>query len=184
MKKGTVHLGSAHTTARPARPSGPAPLGISARVGWNRGGKNSPRRRWLTGQIRPVGSRWSAGKRPGSNPGRRWSRFGAKSGGRLTVVGSRRRWRLMDGCAGEGGRPAVIGSVGEVGEHLRARAMLLAGSTGPEEHRRRRLIVAGEARKRSQWWASSGAGGPRCELERSAMRGGEGGGSGSHFRRR
>jgi hypothetical protein len=38
MKKDTVHLGSAHTTAGPARPSGPAPLGISARYRRNRGG--------------------------------------------------------------------------------------------------------------------------------------------------
>jgi hypothetical protein len=38
MKKDTVHLGSAHTTAGPARPSSPAPLGISARYRRNRGG--------------------------------------------------------------------------------------------------------------------------------------------------
>jgi hypothetical protein len=37
MKKGTPHLGSAHSTARPARPSGPAPLGISARDRRNKG---------------------------------------------------------------------------------------------------------------------------------------------------
>jgi hypothetical protein len=43
-----------------------------------------------------------------------------------------------EGCAGVGGWPAVVGSVGEVGDHLRARVMLLVGSTGPEEHRRRR----------------------------------------------
>jgi hypothetical protein len=42
------------------------------------------------------------------------------------------------------GRPVVVGSVDEVGEHLRARAMLLAGTTGPEECRRRRSTVAGE----------------------------------------
>jgi hypothetical protein len=36
-----------------------------------------------------------------------------------------------------GGRPAVVGSVGEVGEHLRARAMLRVGWMGPEEHQRR-----------------------------------------------
>jgi hypothetical protein len=47
------------------------------------------------------------------------------------MVGSQRRWRSVEGCAGEGGRPAVVDSVGEVGEHLRARAMLLAVSTGP-----------------------------------------------------
>jgi hypothetical protein len=38
MKKGTVHLGSAHSTARPARPSGPTPLGISVRGRRNTGG--------------------------------------------------------------------------------------------------------------------------------------------------
>jgi hypothetical protein len=43
------------------------------------------------------------------------------------------------------GRPVFVGSVDEVGEHLRGRAMLLAGSTGLEEHRRRRSTVAGEA---------------------------------------
>jgi hypothetical protein len=37
------------------------------------------------------------------------------------------------------------GSIGEVGEHLRARAMLLAGSMGPKEHRRRRSTVVGGA---------------------------------------
>jgi hypothetical protein len=61
------------------------------------------------------------------------------------VVGSWRRWQSMDGCADEGGRPTVVGLVGEVSEHLRAWATLLAGSTGPEEHRRRRSTVAGEA---------------------------------------
>jgi hypothetical protein len=38
MKKGTVHVGSAHRTARPARTSDPAPLGISARDQRNKGG--------------------------------------------------------------------------------------------------------------------------------------------------
>jgi hypothetical protein len=38
MKKGTVHMGSAHRTARLARPGGPAPLGISACDRRNRGG--------------------------------------------------------------------------------------------------------------------------------------------------
>jgi hypothetical protein len=61
------------------------------------------------------------------------------------VAGSRRRWWLVEGCAGVGGQPTVVGSVGEVGEHLRARVTLLAGSTGPEEHWRRRSTVAGEA---------------------------------------
>jgi hypothetical protein len=44
----------------------------------------------------------------------------------------------VEGCASERGPPVVVGSVGEVGEHLRARAMLLAGLTGLEEHQRRR----------------------------------------------
>jgi hypothetical protein len=39
----------------------------------------------------------------------------------------------------------VVGSVGEVGNHLRAQATLLEGSTGPEEHWRRRSTVTGEA---------------------------------------
>jgi hypothetical protein len=51
----------------------------------------------------------------------------------------------VEGCAGEGGGATIIGSVGEVGEHLRARATLLVGSTGPEEHRSRQSTVAGEA---------------------------------------
>jgi hypothetical protein len=38
MKKGTVHLGSAHSRVRPARPSDPAPLGVSAHDRRNRGG--------------------------------------------------------------------------------------------------------------------------------------------------
>jgi hypothetical protein len=54
------------------------------------------------------------------------------------VAGSRRRWRSVEGCVGERGRPAVDGSVGEVGKHLGARAMLLEGSMRPEEHRRQR----------------------------------------------
>jgi hypothetical protein len=61
------------------------------------------------------------------------------------VAGSWRRWRSVEGCTCEGGQPAVVGSVGEVGEHLRARATLLVGLTGLEEHRRRRSMVAGEA---------------------------------------
>jgi hypothetical protein len=56
------------------------------------------------------------------------------------MAGSRRRWRSVEGCVGEGGRPAVVGSVGEVGEHLGARVTLLEGSTGLEEHRRRRSM--------------------------------------------
>jgi hypothetical protein len=51
----------------------------------------------------------------------------------------------VEGCADEEGRSAVVGLVGEVGEHLRAPATLLVGSTGLEEHRRRRSTVAGEA---------------------------------------
>jgi hypothetical protein len=39
----------------------------------------------------------------------------------------------------------VVGSVGEVGKHLRAQATLLEGSMGPEEHWRRRSTVTGEA---------------------------------------
>jgi hypothetical protein len=42
-----------------------------------------------------------------------------------------------EGCTGEAGRPAIVASVGDVGEHLRARVTLLVGSTGPVEHRRR-----------------------------------------------
>jgi hypothetical protein len=37
----------------------------------------------------------------------------------------------VEGCTGEGGRSAVVGSVGEVDEHLGAQATLLEGSTGP-----------------------------------------------------
>jgi hypothetical protein len=44
----------------------------------------------------------------------------------------------------------VVGSVGEVGEHLRARATLRVGWMGPEEHQRRRSTVAGA---RWRWWA-------------------------------
>jgi hypothetical protein len=31
------------------------------------------------------------------------------------VAGSRRRWQSVEGCAGEGGRPAIVGSISEVG---------------------------------------------------------------------
>jgi hypothetical protein len=40
--------------------------------------------------------------------------------------------------------------VGEVGEHLQARAMLRVGWMGPEEHQRRRSTVAGAWWR---WWA-------------------------------
>jgi hypothetical protein len=56
------------------------------------------------------------------------------------MAGWRRRWLSVEGCAGEGGRSAVVGSVGEVSEHLRSRSTLLAGSMGPEEHRRQRSM--------------------------------------------
>jgi hypothetical protein len=42
----------------------------------------------------------------------------------------------------------VVGSVGEVGEHLRARATLQVGWMGPEEHQRRLSTVA---RARWRW---------------------------------
>jgi hypothetical protein len=42
-------------------------------------------------EIQSVGRRWSAGKQPGSAPGRWWLRFEAKGGGRLTVGSSPRR---------------------------------------------------------------------------------------------
>jgi hypothetical protein len=159
-----MHLGSAHSRARPALPSGPAPLGVLAQL--RKQGRGNPlRRRQLTDQIRPASHRWSAGKRPGSKPGRWWSWFGAKGSGSLTMAGSRRRWRSGRGGRRWGGQPAVAGSVGEVGEHLKARATLLAGSTGPEEHQRWRSMVAGET--------SSGSGVPRRELEQSPSRGGE-----------
>jgi hypothetical protein len=59
------------------------------------------------------------------------------------------------------GQPAVVGSVGEVGEHLRVRAMLLVGSTGLVEHRRRWSTVASESEEAmagesdsagTRWW--------------------------------
>jgi hypothetical protein len=56
------------------------------------------------------------------------------------MVGSWRRWRSVEGCVGEGCQPGDVVSVGEVVQHLRARAMPLEGSTGLEEHRRRRLM--------------------------------------------
>jgi hypothetical protein len=70
------------------------------------------------------------------------------------VVGSWRRWRSVEGCASEGDRSAVIGSVGEVGEHLGARATLLEGSTGPEEHWRRQSMGR-RPRQQRRWPARS-----------------------------
>jgi hypothetical protein len=58
-----------------------------------------------------------------------------------TVIAVRRRGAPVRG----GGQPTVVGLVGEVSEHLRARAMLLTGSMGLEEHRRRLSTVASEA---------------------------------------
>jgi hypothetical protein len=116
-----MHLGSAHSRARPARPSpfgrfiaggSPAKSGRPAAVG-----------RWGSGLgVTPVDGDPDLGRRVvGGSP---WQARGGDGG-------------QAEGCAGEGGRPAVFGLVGEVGEHLRAREMLLAGSTGLEEHRRR-----------------------------------------------
>jgi hypothetical protein len=46
----------------------------------------------------------------------------------------------------------VVGSIGEVGEQPRARAMLLVGSMGLEEHQGRRSTVAGTRRRwRLEW---------------------------------
>jgi hypothetical protein len=98
------------------------------------GRENSPRRRLLTGQIRPAGSRWSAGKRPGSKPGDGDPDLGRGTAGGSPELGRDGDGGRVKGCASEGGRPAVVGSVGEVGENLKARATLLAGSMGSEEH--------------------------------------------------
>jgi hypothetical protein len=79
--------------------------------------------------------------------------------GRQLLVGREAAWEQTESTAipiwGEGrweahqssgvpvmGQPAVVGSVGEVGEHLRGRAMLLVGSTGLVEHQRRWSTVA------------------------------------------
>jgi hypothetical protein len=62
MKMGIVHLGSAHNTARLARPSGPAPLGISARDRRNRGGGipfDDGRQPAKSGRAAAVGRRGS-----------------------------------------------------------------------------------------------------------------------------
>jgi hypothetical protein len=102
MKKGIVHLGSAHSMARPARPSGPAPLGVSAHDRRNRGG----------------GIPFDAGGLPAKSGrpvavGRRGSSLGVTSAdgdpdlGRRAAEGS--PWRAhggdgsqAEGCIGEG----------------------------------------------------------------------------------
>jgi hypothetical protein len=144
MKKDTVHLGSAHTTAGPARPSGPAPLGISARYRRNRGG-GIP---FDAGGLPAKSGRPATVGRWGSSLGVT-SVNGDPDFGRRAVGGS--PWRAHGGDGDQwrgapvrGGQLAVVGSVGEIGELLRAQATLLAESTGPEEHRRRRSMVTGE----------------------------------------
>jgi hypothetical protein len=131
-------LGSAHSTAWPARPSGPAPLGVSAHDQRNRGG-GIP---FDAGGLPAKSGRPTAVGRRGSGLGVTPVDGDPDFGRR--VVGDSPWWARggdgtqAEGCAGEGVPPVVVGSVGEVSEHLRARAMLLAGSMGPEEHQRRR----------------------------------------------
>jgi hypothetical protein len=143
-------LGSAHSTARPARPSGLAPLGVSAHDRRNRGG----------GIPFDAGGLLAKSGRP-TAVGRRGSGLGVTlvdgdpDLGRRVVGDSPWRARGGDGtraegCAGEGVRSVVVGSVGEVREHLRARAMLLAGSTGPEEHQRRQSTGRRPRQRRRQ----------------------------------
>jgi hypothetical protein len=115
-------LGSAHSRARP---SGPAPLGILAHDRQNRG--ESP--------LMPMAYR--------PNPTDRQSLVDGEATWEQTR--SWRQWRSGGGVRRWGGWSAVVGSVGEVGEHLRARVTLQVGSMGPEEHRRRWSTVAGEA---------------------------------------
>jgi hypothetical protein len=132
MKKCTVHLGSAHITARPA------PLVVLACDRRNRGGgipfdaggllaksdRPTAIGRWGSGLgVTPVDGDPDLRRRAaGGSP---WQARGG-DGGRV------------EGCASEGGPPVVVGSVGDVDEHLRAQAMLLVGLTGLEEHQRRR----------------------------------------------
>jgi hypothetical protein len=88
-----VHLGSAHSRARPARPSGPAPLGVSAHGQRNRG------EFLLVVGGSPAKSGWPAAI------GRRGSCLGANPSdgdpylGRGAVRGS-----LELGCDGDGDR--------------------------------------------------------------------------------
>jgi hypothetical protein len=49
----------------------------------------------------------------------------------------------------------VVGSVGEVGEHLRARATLRVGWMGPEEHQRLQSTVAHGGDGRLKWSGGS-----------------------------
>jgi hypothetical protein len=146
MRKCAVHLGSAHSRARPARPKRPCPLGRFSPRPMKQGG-DPPRRRRLTSQIRPAGSRWSVGKWPGSKPGRRRSQFEVKGGGRLTGARSRQRWRSGEVVHRCGGRLTVVGSVGEVGEDLRARVMLLAGRGRLGSGSPVRIMTGGR-----EWW--------------------------------
>jgi hypothetical protein len=82
MKKGIVHLGSAHSTTRPARPSGPAPLGVLACDRRNRGGGllHGCWRRWL-----PI---LASRRRGGSGSGARAARWR----GELNSGGNREEW--------------------------------------------------------------------------------------------
>jgi hypothetical protein len=139
MKKGTVHLGSAHGMARPAWPSGPAPLGILARDRRNRGGGllHGCRWRWL-----PIlASRLWGGSGSGARAARRRGELNLGTTGRS---GSPRR--LLYG----GGRSAREGSRCRKVVHGGAVLMVATGSS--EGNQGRCYMVARRWRNKAAQW--------------------------------
>jgi hypothetical protein len=102
MKKCIVHLGSAHGKAPPARPSGPAPLGVSAHGRQNRVGEiplvadGSP-----TKFGRPAATgRWGSGL--GASPGNSDPDLGRGTVGGSPELGHDGDGGRAEGCTGEG----------------------------------------------------------------------------------
>jgi hypothetical protein len=116
MKKGTVHLCSAHSMARPARPCGPAPLGHfgpwlkkQGRAAVARGGGG-------TGRFRRAGGEREWGSKPRRTPAARGSDFGWWKEGKLTVSSSPRQRGSSGGVHRWGVGVALINEKGEFGE--------------------------------------------------------------------
>jgi hypothetical protein len=97
-----MHLGSAHSRAQPARPSGPAPLGVSTHGRRKRGGEvplivgGSPAK---SGRPATVGQRGSG---LGASPGDGNPDLGRGTTGGSPELGHDDDGSRAEGCAGEG----------------------------------------------------------------------------------
>jgi hypothetical protein len=115
-----VHLCSAHSGARPARPSGPAPLGVLAHDRRNRGGAGRRRRR-------PIPS----SRRPGAH-GEGGEEHHQSGGTQIRGVGKVGAYRERSSTVTQlsGGESMTIGRRGGGGHRLGGRGVAVSSSGG------------------------------------------------------